>query len=178
MQRLALAIVALFTLSARGADAPAPSLARPAERLTNEQREDRTEKALQSLRDLVGQTEKLLGQAKDEKDLVKLNCVTEKVGLVRGLLKVSEAAAAELKDAIARKEDDAAEHEYTKVALASRKVASLREDAEQCIGQLAYFNDEKTLVDVDVPAGLPSADPTFVAAPPVVISRPPPASGF
>jgi hypothetical protein len=126
----------------------------------------------------VGQTQKLLDQAKDDKDLVKLNCVTERLTQVRGLLKVSEGAEAELKDAIARKEDDAAEHEFTKVALAGRKVAALREDAEQCIGQLAFFNDEKTQVDVEVPAGLPKSDPTWVPAPPGIEQRQPPASGF
>jgi hypothetical protein len=37
-------------------------------------------------------------------------------------------------------------------------VDGLRSDAEQCIGQLAYIVDEKTTVEVQQPAGLPSRD--------------------
>jgi hypothetical protein len=156
---------------------PQHSLARPSERLSNEERQERTDKSLEKMRDLSQQTQKLLEQAKDEKDLVKLNCVTERLGQVRGLVKVAVDALAELKDAIARKDDEAADHEFTKVALSQAKVVALRADAEQCIGQLAFFTDEKTLVDVEVPA-LTKADPTWIPAPRAIELRQPPASGL
>jgi len=165
--------VLLLAFAARG-QAPQRML----ERLTFQQRIDRTEKALVQIRNLVSQTQKLLDQAKDEKDIVKLNCVGDRLVQVRGLLRVSEGAATELKEAAARKEEEAAEHEFTKVALASSKVVALRADAEQCIGQLAYYSDEKTLVDVEIPKGLPTSDPTWVAPPRSIEVRQPFASGF
>ena len=130
------------------------------------------------MREQAGQVDKLVAQARDEKDIVKLNCVNEKLNQVHGLLRVSEQSADELHQAAAQHEDDAADHAWAKVSIAGRRIQQLRQDAEQCIGQLAFYNDDKTVVTVEVPAGLPSNDPTLVPVPGGVESRPSPASGF
>ena len=161
----------LLVLSVLVAAAPAPR------QLTPKQEEERAEKTLDQTRELVAQVEKLVGKAKDEKDLVKLNCAQERLGQVRGLLKVSEQAEEDLRAAHLRKEADAAERAGARVTIVGRKVQQLRQDAQQCIGQLAFYNDEKTLLEVEVPAGLPE-DPTALPVAPWVAFRPPPASGF
>jgi hypothetical protein len=178
--RVVLAALVVLLAPALRAEEPAPrvSLARGGERLSFDEQKQRTDKALKSMRELLGKAQKLLDQARDEKDIVKLNCVNEKVLQLRGLLKVSDAAANDLREAIARSEDEAAEHHYTKVQLLQRKVAAVREDAEQCIGQLAFYSDEKTQVAVETPKDLPDKDVTLVKVPADVLSRPPPASGF
>jgi hypothetical protein len=94
-------------------------------------------------------------EARNEKDVVKLNCVNEKLTQIKGLLKVAEQSDIALHEAIANK-DPAAESEFSKIGIARTKVDGLRSDAEQCIGQLAYIVDEKTTVEVQQPAGLPS----------------------
>ena len=157
--------------------APAAPRAAPEERLTPAARQDRAQQAVEKIRGLVAQVAKIVQQARAEKDLVKLNCATEKLSLVQGLLRVGEQAEAELRGSIQRKEEDAQEHALARVGIAGRKVSQLRQDAQQCIGQLAFYSDEKTLVDVDEPDGLPR-DPTNAAPPPALVSRPPPASGF
>ena len=136
---------------------------------------EQAQKIVEKSQELVKQVQKLVEQAKDEKDILKHNCAREKLAQVAGLLKVAETAEADLKSAQERREEDASERAFARVTIAGRKVAQLRQDAQQCIGQLAYYNDEKTRVDVDTPKDLP-ADPTALPIPPPIVFRPPPAS--
>jgi hypothetical protein len=55
-------------------------------------------------------------------------------------------------------------------------VEQLRGEAEQCIGQLAFRTDENLTVEVEVPSGLPTEDPTNPPPPQPPSDRPPPAS--
>jgi hypothetical protein len=116
-----------------------------------------------------------LEEARASKDVVKLNCVNEKLTNIKGLLRISEQADISLQEAVAKKEQQAAEHEYTKVAIARQKVEQLKAEAEQCVGMLA-FETGPTEVIVEEPQDLPQTDPTRAAPPPPVVSRPPPAS--
>ncbi len=95
-------------------------------------------------------------QARNEKDVVKLNCVNEKLTQIRALIKVAEQADAALRESLATK-DSGGDAEFSKIAIARRKVEGLRTDSEQCVGQLAYMVDEKTTIEVQQPAGLPGA---------------------
>jgi hypothetical protein len=121
-------------------------------------------------------------EARSEKDVVKLNCVNEKLTQIKGLLKVAEQADIALHESIANR-DDGADAELSKIGITRTKVETLRGDADRCLGQLAYIVDEKTTVEVQQPANLPEhgvtdrdvTRPAFVA-PPVV--RPPAASRY
>ena len=157
--------------------AAAAPRAAPEERLTPAARQDRAHQALEKMRGLVSQVAKVVQQAKDEKDLVKLNCANEKLAQVQGLLRVGEQAETELRGSVARKEEDAQDRSLARVGIAGRKIGQLFVEAQQCIGQFAFYTDEKTVVDVEEPTGLPR-DPANPAPPLGMISRPPPASGF
>lgn len=160
------------------AQVPATPTAPAEERVSPLEREQRIKGQVSKMKDLQGQIDKIGTQARNERDIVKLNCVNEKLAQVRGLVRVSEGAAGELRDAAARRDDDDAQHALTKSTIAASKVSQLRQEAEQCIGQLAYFNDEKTVVEMETPPGLTETDPTLVPVPPGVINRAPPGSGF
>ena len=135
-----------------------------------------------ALKQVLGRVE----EARNEKDIVKLNCVNEKLTQIKSLLKVAEQADISLHEAISSR-DPGAESEFSKVAIARAKIDALRGESDQCIGQLAYIVDEKTTVEVQQPSNLPdpTADQELFAGqsrrrgppfpvPPVV--RPPPAS--
>jgi len=94
-------------------------------------------------------------QARNEKDVVKLNCVNEKLTQIKSLIKVAEQADIALHESIASK-DGSAETDFSKIAIARTKVDGLRADSEQCVGQLAYMVDEKTTVEVELPPELPA----------------------
>jgi len=125
-----------------------------------------------ALKDVLGKLE----EAHNSKDVVKLNCVNEKLTQIKGLLRISEQSDVNLQEAVARKETATAEHEYTKVTIARSKVDQLRNEAEECIGQLAFRTDENLSVEVEEPEDLPKGDPTLI--PPLLPfdTRPPPAS--
>ena len=103
-----------------------------------------------SLKQVLGRAE----QARNEKDVVKLNCVNEKLTQIKALIKVAEQADIALHESIATK-DTGGEAEFSKIAIARTKVDHLRADSEQCVGQLAFMVDEKTTVEVEQPTGMP-----------------------
>lgn len=126
-------------------------------------------------------------EAREEKDIVKLNCVNEKLTQMKAFLKVAEQADVALTEALATR-SPGADAEFSKIAIARTKVDGLRAESEQCIGQLSYVVDEKTIVEVVQPSDLPEGGredldagaaargsrTARLPAPPVV--RPPPAS--
>jgi TolA-binding protein len=144
---------------------------------------EKLEKSEQHVGQMKGALKQVLGrveEARNEKDVVKLNCVNEKLTQIKALLKVAEQADVALHEAIANR-DPGADTEFSKVGIARTKIDALRSDADQCVGQLAYVVDERTTVEVQQPEGLPDRDVTDRkpigsgwATTPVV--RPPPAS--
>jgi hypothetical protein len=125
-----------------------------------------------ALKDVLGKLE----EARNTKDVVKLNCVNEKLTQMKGLLRISEQSDLQLQEAVAKQETATGEHEYTKVSIARTKVDQLRSEAEECIGQLAFRTDENLSIEVEVPDYLPSGDPTQIQPPIPIDTRPPPAS--
>ncbi|NVJ09471.1 hypothetical protein HUW63_30120, partial [Myxococcus sp. AM001] len=124
------------------------------------------------LRSVLGKVE----EARRTKDVVKLNCANEKLTQIKGLLRISEQADVSLQEAVSRQEASSSEHEFTKVMIAQQKVAQLRAEAEECIGQLAFRTDENLFVEVEEPNNLPGGDPSRPLTPDIVLVRPPPAS--
>lgn len=127
-----------------------------------------------------------IDEAREEKDVVKLNCVNEKLTQMKAFLEVAEQADVALAEALATR-SPGADAEFSKIAIARTKVDGLRAESEQCAGQLSYVVDEKTIVEVMQPSDLPEggredldageargARTARLPAPPVV--RPPPAS--
>jgi hypothetical protein len=146
---------------------------------------EKLEKSEQHVGQMKGALKRVLGrveEARNEKDVVKLNCVNEKLTQIKALLKVAEQADVALHEAIANR-DPGADTEFSKVGIARTKIDALRSDADQCVGQLAYVVDERTTVEVQQPEGLPGRDVTnrkpigsSTVPPPIV--RPPAASNW
>jgi len=103
-----------------------------------------------ALKQVLGRVE----EARNEKDIVKLNCVNEKLAQIKQILNVAEGAEIALQEAVA-KADAGADAEYSKIAIARGKADQLRAESEECIGQLAFVVDEKTSVEVQQPEDLP-----------------------
>ena len=121
---------------------------------------ERSTKALATMREVLRDVLGKLEEARRAKDVVKLNCVNEKLTQLKGLLRISEQADVALQEAVSNRETTASEHEYTKVMIAQQKVTQLRHEADGCIGQLAFRTDENLSVEVKTPKDLPGGDPT------------------
>ncbi len=112
-------------------------------------------------------------QSKRQKDIIRLNCVTDK--LVQGKINVSiaEQSLAALQENISRADEGGRAHEFTRLTIINQKVLVLGTEAENCIGEDLSFVGA-TRIDVDVDPNIPQTD---VTVPPVgtidINARPP-----
>ncbi len=176
---LLLAVAAVPALAQTATAAPVV-IGGKASGIADADRARRANDAVQSMRGSLRQVTARVSDARNEKDVVKLNCVNEKLAQIKGLLKVAEQSETALKDALAS-QDPAANAEFAKIGIAKGKVDGLSNDAQQCIGQLAYIVDEKTTVEVQQPINQPDRDMSgrYRSPPPPsapVVLRPPSAS--
>jgi hypothetical protein len=119
----------------------------------------------------------LAGQAHKEKDIIKLNCVNDKLVQIKGNLNVAEQSRDALKAVAERSDDGARNHEFAKLTIMYQKVTVLGQEAEQCIGEeISYVG--ATRVEVDVDKDIPEEDPTVIPPPSLPVVRPPLASPF
>jgi hypothetical protein len=145
------------------------------EKLSDKEKVDRSSSELQKMRETLKVVLGKLEEARNAKDVVRLNCVNEKLTQIKGFIRIAEQSDVSLQEAVAKQESGSADHEFTKIEIATQRVRQLRADAEACIGQLAYAGSQGgTTVDVTYPQDLPSSDQTAASppSPPVVVAPP------
>lgn len=100
--------------------------------------------------------------ARKEKDVIKLNCVNDKLLQVKQLLNIADEAENELVEAIAQQDEADRYHQYGQVTISHEKVSVLRDEAEACIGEELIFLGP-TEVETDAPdiQDDPTDDDTF-----------------
>jgi hypothetical protein len=69
-----------------------------------------------------------------QKDVIKLNCVNDKLLQVKQLLNIAEEADTNLQEAIARNDEEARYHEFSRITIAAQQVSVLTTEAEDCVG--------------------------------------------
>ena len=178
---LSLGALAVVAPTARAQAADAPPAAQPqalkveqqqTEHLSDKEKLARTEDTIGEMQKVLREVLRKLEEARQERDLVKLNCVNEKLTQIKALLRIAEQANVALQESVARGSEDGADHEFAKVTIAGQRTRELRAEAEQCIGELAYVVDEKTVVTVETPQGLPDTSTNPPVSPPVVVNPP------
>jgi hypothetical protein len=125
--------------------------------LTPREMADETKKLLAEMEKMHLRILELQAAARKSKDVIKLNCVNEKLLAVKQLLNIGDAAETDLTEAIAGGDRAAAVHQYGQVKLAHERTTAERDDAEGCIGEEIVFVGP-TKVDVTGPT-MPD-DPT------------------
>jgi hypothetical protein len=121
--------------------------------------------------------QQLQTKAKKDKDMVKLNCVNDKLTQLQGHMKVTDQSMSSLTLDIAKSDDAARQHEFTRLTILYQKVVTLGTEAEQCIGEdVSYVG--ATRVDVEIDPSIPATDPTDPPLPVPIVQRPPEASPF
>jgi hypothetical protein len=119
-----------------------------------------TKKLLTAMEGFHVRVLQLQSSARKSKDVIKLNCVNEKLLAVKQLLNIAESAENDLTEAIASGDRDAQVHQYSQVKLAHERATSERDEAEGCIGEEIIFIGP-TQVTTDGPPipDDPTADP-------------------
>jgi len=140
---------------------------------TLEGAKDYVSKMQDVLRRVVGLQE----TAKKQKDIIKLNCVNDKLLQVKGHLAVSDKAMASLNEAIAKVDDAGRRHEYSRLTILNQKVSVLGTEATNCVGEEIGWVGEGT-VQVEIDNSIPAEDVTAPGLPQLDTGRPPQASAI
>jgi hypothetical protein len=124
-----------------------------------------------SMNEVLKRVQSLQEQSKKDKDIIRLNCVTDKLVQVRVNLNIGEQSMTALQEAVTRADEGERTHEFTRLTIVNQKVQVLGAEAENCIGEDLSFVGA-TRVDVEVDPNIPQYDPTKPAAPGIDIERP------
>ena len=136
-----------------------------------------TDLYIAKMKSILDMVNKLADQARKDKDIIKLNCVNDKLIQIKGNLNLAEQSRDALKASAARTDDSTRNHEFAKLTIMYQKVTVLGQEAEQCIGEeISYVG--ATRVDIEVDKDIPEDDPTVIPPPPLPVVRPPLASPF
>ena len=113
--------------------------------------------------------------AKQQKAVIKLNCINDKVLQIRGHISVADQAVSSIVEATAKADLASAQHEYLRVRILQGKVLVLGTESQGCIGEdLSYVGATTVLVEID--KAIPTSDPTQWGFPVIPLDRPPVAS--
>lgn len=118
-------------------------------------------------------------QAKSDKDVIRLNCLLDKLTQVKANANIMDQTLQTLQEANSRQDTNTQLHEYTRVTIVHQKVQVLRTEADACVGSETNYVGP-TRVVVEVPPGLSDGadQPNPPAPPPAVVDRPIAASRF
>ncbi len=122
----------------------------------------------------------LQAQARESRDIIKLNCVNDKLLQVKQLINIAESARGNMQAAISSRDDGARYHNFTVITVSGEKTRSLRDEAEACIGEELVFKGRAS-IDVDrpdIPDDPTTPDPFDLATNGFDIERPTYATPF
>ncbi len=103
-----------------------------------------------SMDKVVADLQALVEQAKKQKDVIRLNCVMDKLMQVKVNMNIADEALRKLQEAAGRSDDSASLHEYTRITIVNQKVQVLQNEGQTCVGaELNYIG--ATRVEVEAP---------------------------
>ena len=118
-------------------------------------------------------------QAKSDKDVIRLNCLLDKLTQVKVNLNIMDQSLQTLQERVSSHDESAQLHEYTRITIINQKAQVLRTEADACVGaETNYVGPTKVVVES--PAGLTATidQPAPAATPVTIIERPPVVSPF
>jgi hypothetical protein len=128
------------------------------ESLSGDEKLERGQKKIEDMKEVLNRTQNILADVrKKEKDILKVNCINEKLAAIKGFIKVSEQSYASLKTAVAEDDTEGQNHHYKLVAVGHQKVRTLGEEALLCTGDEERYVGESD-IEVEVPPTAPPVD--------------------
>lgn len=143
--------------------------------LTPAEMVNQSKEYLQGMAQVVKRIQNLQEEAKRQKDIIRLNCVTDKLVQARVNENIAEQSMAALQENVAKNDAGGQTHEFTRLTIVNQKVTVVGAEAENCIGEDLSFVGA-TRVDVEIDQNIPQYDPTQPGSPFIDITRPPEAS--
>lgn len=125
-----------------------PGGADPAPSLTVPQMTAAAERAISDLQTILKRVLDLQQAARKSNDVIKLNCVNDKLLQLKQLLNIAETGRTNLTEAIAAQNAAEQAHQHNQIKVAGEKGGVLRDEAEECIGEeLSFLGDTEVTVE-------------------------------
>jgi hypothetical protein len=123
----------------------------------------------------IAEQQAMVEQARKQKDVIRLNCVMDKLVQVKVNMNIADQALQKLQEAVARRDEGASLHEYTRITIVNQKVQVLQNEGQTCVGaELSYIGATRVEVEApELPEGV--TDPSLEPPP---LERPPYASPY
>lgn len=160
--------LALSFVSAQNSEAPSTlasdiaNLQSEVDTLTGPEKIERATEIVNGMKSTLTGTNEVLERVRtEEQDILKLNCLNEKVAAIKGFVKVGEKSHEELKSAVSAGDKEAEKHHYTLVAIGGEKVGELGEQALVCAGEVLRFSED-TVVDRTIDPNIAEVDPIII----------------
>jgi hypothetical protein len=145
--------------------------------LTTDEMISQSRQYQQSMTQVMQRVQTLQETARKQKDIIKLNCVSDKLVQAKVNVSIADQAMTALQENIAKADEGGRTHEFTRLTIINQKVLVLGAEAENCIGEDLTFVGA-TRIDVDVDPNIPKDDPTQPGFPTISVERPPAASSY
>ena len=126
------------------------SLFEDEEKLSPEEMMKRANKYIDEMKKMLKRMHALQGAARKQKDIIKLNCVNDKLIQLKQLLNIADEARNDMTEAITLEKEEERYHQFGQIKLAHEKAMALRDEAEACIGEELVFLGP-TEVDTEAP---------------------------
>jgi hypothetical protein len=112
----------------------------------------------------------MVEQARKQKDVIRLNCVMDKLVQVKANMNIADQALQKLQEAVSRRDEGGSLHEYTRITIVNQKVQVLQNEGQTCVGaELNYIGATRVEVEApELPEGVtdPSLEPPPLERPP------------
>ncbi len=145
-------------VQAQGGLVPQDSLG-ASKNLSREQMLARAGEDINLMKGIRGQVLTMLESTREEeKDLLKLNCINEKLSAIKGFLKVSEQSMLKMRES---SDKESIGHQFSLVSIAGSKVQNLGVEAQSCAGEvLRYSGNTEVIFEID--PNIAQIDPTNI----------------
>jgi hypothetical protein len=114
----------------------------------------------------------MLDRARQERDIIKVNCLNDKLTQIDVTLRSARDHQELLQTAVGINNDGQRNHEFSLLTIFRQRSELLEAEARQCIGEEAGVFGEGTTLTVRVDPNIPEEDTTQYPAPPIAVEMP------
>jgi hypothetical protein len=123
--------------------------------------QQQTASYLKKMREVLKHIVELQEVARKNKDVIRLNCVNDKLLQVKQLLNIADVANTNLEEALARNDEEGRYHEFGRITIAYQQVQVLNAEAETCVGEdLSFLGPTQVTVEQPEEPDDPTVEPT------------------
>jgi regulator of PEP synthase PpsR (kinase-PPPase family) len=135
---------------------------RAVQQLTPQQQLRSTARTIEEMMVVRRTVSQMLDRANQERDIIKVNCLNDKLTQIDVAIRSTREHADLLQTAVSVSNDNQRNHEYSLVLIYQQRVRALEVEARQCVGEEAAGFGEGTEIGVRVAPTIPTEDVDFV----------------